>query len=738
RAEMLVKQINFLMGGAEEPDAGSQGNNDRGFNPFDPFGRSFSRSRSSQSSEHEDKFRVSADVKNNSLILWCNEFELRKVEDLIEQLQGVPDTGGGDFEVHVYRLNTLDPEPLVSTLQDMDALGVHASLKADKESKSIVAYATVADHKKIEDLIARLDSSGRKFEVVQLRRLQADYVAGTVEFMMGAAEEKQQSSSRYYFDYYPMNRGDKNKDDKSGFKVDADVENNRLLLLANAAEMEEVTNLLVKLGEIPAEGGDPSTVRVLDTLPGPELEKLLKQVEKAWPSVAPNPLLLPDPGTSPKKEEAEPAPATDKKDARPGTAQSQPASPLFRFAQQETTKEESAAGGAAERESARPVLGQPEVPTGKTDAAGPVSPQSGEPDEETAGTATTPEKAKADGAGAAVGTTKAANAAGPASAPAGMSGGQTAAGDKAPVSITVGPDGRLVISSEDTRALDRLEELLSNLAPAHPDYQIYQLKYAYASTVALNLEDIFEDKKEESGSRSRFSFYDYYGGGNDEKDEKVRLSQRRPLKFISDYSSNSILVQNADPGQLRVISEVIEFYDQPEPSDSQSVRKTEVVAVKYSKASVIAETVKDVYRDLLSANDKALANNQQKNTPERSYTYVYDSADSDEERKTPSFKGMLSLGVDDLSNTLIVSAPAYFISDVLQVIEDLDLAAEPKSETVEIISVKKGVSAPELQKTLMKILQERSAGKPKESKKPSQNDRPDQGRSPGGGGPERR
>jgi type II secretory pathway component GspD/PulD (secretin) len=680
RAEMVVKQINFLMGGAENANQDTQDNSNRGYNPFDPFGRSFSRPRSSQSPGHEDKFRVSADVKNNALILWCNEFELRKVEGLLEQLEAMPDSGDGVFEVHVYRLNTLDPEPLVSTLEDMDALGVHASLKADKESKSIVAYATAPDHKKIQDLIDRLDASGRKFEVVQLRRLQADYVAGTIEFMMDAGEKEQQNTSRYYWDYYPRNRGGE-QDDKSGFKIDADVENNRLLLLANEAEMAEVMNLLVKLGEIPAEGGDPSTVRVIDSLPGPELEKLLRQIEKAWPAVAPNPLLLPGKDNEAKEKQAEPTGGPEKKDLRPSTAGNVPPSPRFRFAQHEASAEEPAAEPPPVQEQAEP-LGE------KTEADAP---------------ALNPLK--------------------------------TAAA-KTPVSITVGADGRLVIASEDTQALDRLEELLANLAPNRPDYEIFQLKYGWAYSVALTLEDIFEDKKEDKSSRGRsFFYYDYYGynNNNNDKSEKLRLSQRRPLKFISDSQSNSILVQNADPGQLKVIAELIEFYDQPEPSDSQSIRKTEIVAVKYSKASVIAETVKEVYRDLLSANDKALANNQQKNMPERSYTYVYDSSGSDEERKTPSFKGMLSLGVDDLSNTLIVSAPAYFITDVLQVIETLDRAAEPTTETVEVISLDKGVSAPELQKTLMKILQQRSGGKPKENDKPPQPGWP--GPGPGGPGP---
>ena len=675
RAEMVVKQIDFLMGGAAEKETTESSGNNRGFNPFDPFGRSSSPPRSSRPKAHEDKFRVSADVKNNALLLWCNEFELRKVEGLLEQLEAMPESDNGIFEVRVYRLNTLDPGPLVVTLEDMDALGVHASLEADKESKSIVAYATEVGHKKIQDLIDRLDSSGRKFEVVQLRRLQADYVAGTIEFMMDAGEEEDQSSYSRYF-YY---RGRSNeKEEKSGFKIDADVESNRLLLLANEAEMKEVMNLLVKLGEIPSDEGDPSKIRIIDSMPGEELEKLLKRIEKAWPSVAPNPLLLPDKDKDVQDKAAQPT--DSKRPAQSSRAAAPSAGPPVWFAQLETTDETSAAKP--------PVAG-----------ANPSD------------TEALPDPLKAD-------HTEDKSIAG-----------------KAPVSITIGPDGRLVIASDDTQALDRLEQLLSTLAPRRPDYEIFRLRYAYASTVSLTLEEIFEEKEKDDSSRGRsYFYYDYYGGGgNNDKDDKVRLSKRRPLKFVWDSGSNSILVQNADPDQLRLIGELIEFYDQPEPPDSQSVRKQEIVRVKYSKASVIAETVKDVYRDLLSANDKALANNKEKSSPERSYTYVYDSSGSDEERKAPSFKGLLSLGVDDLSNTLIVSAPAYFITDVLEVIENLDQAAEPTTETVEVISLGEGVSALELQKTLMKLLQQRSAGEQGESGKPPEQKKP--GNGSGGPGP---
>lgn len=87
-------------------------------------------------------------------------------------------------------------------------------------------------------------------------------------------------------------------------------------------------------------------------------------------------------------------------------------------------------------------------------------------------------------------------------------------------------------------------------------------------------------------------------------------SKRKALKFISDSDSGTIIVQGADVQQLKVIEELINIYDQPLATDGKQVRKTQVFTLKYSKATILAEAVKDVYRDLLSTNDKAYQNNQ--------------------------------------------------------------------------------------------------------------------------------
>ena len=49
--------------------------------------------------------------------------------------------------------------------------------------------------------------------------------------------------------------------------------------------------------------------------------------------------------------------------------------------------------------------------------------------------------------------------------------------------------------------------------------------------------------------------------------------------------------------------------------------------------------------------------------------------------RIPQFKGLLSIGVEEKSNTLVVSAPVYLIKDVMKLIREVDeLRCESKSK----------------------------------------------------------
>ncbi|HUT88894.1 MAG TPA: secretin N-terminal domain-containing protein [Thermoguttaceae bacterium] len=766
RAESVAKIVDFMMGGGREEEQ-DRSRSSRSFNPWDRYRSSSSRHGDD---EHTDRFRVDADTKNNTLVLWCNEFELRKVEDLLERLRENQWEGPDPSTVKIYRLMTLDPQPFVTTLEEMETLGFQARLEVDEENNSIVAYASESDHAKIQELIEQLDGSGRQFHVVPLRRLEADDVAGTIAWMMAGKEDEQQSGhsrNYYYYDIYGSSGRDKDKKTDE-FRVDADVEYNRLLLWANEIEMAEVQNLLVKLGEVPPEGGDSSTVRVLDVLPGPEKDKLLERIRRVWPSLAPNPLVTPEPEESEESEEKKvgegeqsegskekgtPAKSRPTTAASAATAPASPAvdgshssalrvaaadsdGPVFRFAQLEQKSAESAASQES-AESAPPLppksaesqapqepgdavsqkstetkaSDKPSEPLPEENATQKVGESSAEPVQQKATSAEASPEAEKQPA------PPADSPAAPAEAPSESEQPPAAAPtddarNRPPVSITEAPDGRLIITSEDTEALDQLEDLISRLAPPRRDYHVFELKFAEAYWVKWNLDDFFKEEDKESNSSSRY--YDYYWGpqSSGSGETSRRLSKRRPLKFISDDDTNTILVQGATPDQLRIIEELIELYDQPPSTDSESARRTEVFQVRYSKADVVAEAVKEVYRDLLSDRDKALANRgqQQQQKTESRYSYTYVLGDEGDERKMPRWKGYLSVGIDTLSNTLIVSAPEFLFRDIERLITDLDEAAKP-TDAVQVLQLGRGVSASVVQETLSKVLAEAAATK---------------------------
>jgi hypothetical protein len=282
-----------------------------------------------------------------------------------------------------------------------------------------------------------------------------------------------------------------------------------------------------------------------------------------------------------------------------------------------------------------------------------------------------------------------------------------------PVAITRGRDGRLVISSQDPAALDLLEDLVREMAPHRKDFEVFELKYAPSFWVKLNLEDFFEEKDKKDNGSSLYRRWYWDMPPEEDKEDPRRLSQRRPLKFISDDDTNTIVVQGADPQQLQTVRELIQLYDQPPPEDAQSRRVTQIFAIRYSRADVIAEALKDVYRDLLSSNDKALQNQQQQqNQRPAGETYITnigfgEESEQRERRTQVTFQGKLSIGVDALTNTLLISTEGEsLMRNVQEMVLRLDDAAKPRT-TVEVLRVS-GMGGSPLQKALAEIFREQT------------------------------
>ena len=698
----------------------------------------------------------------------------------------------------IYRLESVDPQTLVDLLQQLGDLDPGTTLKVDKEKKSIMAWASLADHLTITTLVDKLDQSSRKFEVITLKRLDAEYVAGTIRMLLDAEVKEEDTNTRpRYFGYYDQGQNQQKQKERS-FRIEADIENNRLLVNANSLEMDEIRQLLIKLGELPDPNATDDGIRVFEINPDEDLHELQQRLQHYWRRKNRLEFDLPkeslpvdgNPDSS-TEESATKTPAavdeTEQKKTPPddvtqNAAESSRIS-IWKNGRRQTASVSSAAAdsvaGSAFDELLREVKllcdldknpsrrsTEKELPavaevaqTFDPSASGSkllASSATGRFSSDARPSMNSP--VSVSGSGTAVLTSRdidestpsepvidrklidrlrrqlqdlptekdesavvmpedATSAAQPADeqpARDHQSGepqdfDQSDAQGSA-IKFSVTPDGRLIASSRDIAALAELESLMGQVAAPRRSYKVFRLKYATPSWVTLNLKDFFKSEEQTKGGLE----YDPWWGivpSQKKTTGKHSLSKRRQPQFISDNFTSTILVRDADAKQLQTIEDLIAIYDIPEPSDSRSMRVTTIFRLKNAKAGNVAAAVKDVFRDLLSSNDKALEKDEKGQRQSSSGLVTFlprgpskDGGDDGEENPI-RFKGLLSIGIDDSSNTLIVSSSGTLMETISEMIESLDDAAD-SSSIVQVLHVDGTVDLGLIQerlKDLMKV-----------------------------------
>ena len=611
----------------------------------------------------EQKASIIANHRENAIIATAPPETMQIIEQTVKLLDAAPESATS-FEsqlrrIKAYRLNEIDAETLTETLLDLGGFDPKTTITPDEDNSAIIVKGPIADHFVVQEVIEKLDGAVREFKVIPLRRLPADYVAGTIRFMMGSAEEEEDNNDSYrWWD----NDNDDEKETTAGqFRVDADVAGNRLLLYANPTEIEEIHNLLIQLGEIRPRDGDRSTVRVLD-LSDDRAAEFLRLLEANWGADESHPLkidpeLLRDPAPSDEGEDVN-EDANEEESAKPNadpvtpiTVPTEPAAPAT------TSSRDNPSGAILAQAGAAHLMLQDElVPTESTPPPNAAEDPAGIEPESPEDSSSKPK----------------------------------------PVTIRRGPDGKLIVHSEDPRMLNIVEDLMYELAPPPKNYEVFKLEYptTYMYDVIYNLEMYFEvgmfAEDEDDGDSSPFFFR--WDDDQSEKETPLRLSERKELKFIPDPYTRTIIVQGASPEQLETIEELIKIYDQPQSQNSGDLRVTKIFSIEHAKAETIATAIKDVYRDLLSANDRAFQSRGgerregQRPMAERSYTYVYGGGDDNrsEPEEPIKFKGLLSIGVDEESNTLVISAAQALMGSIEILIKELDTAAK-QQEAVSVV-----------------------------------------------------
>jgi type II secretory pathway component GspD/PulD (secretin) len=200
-----------------------------------------------------------------------------------------------------------------------------------------------------------------------------------------------------------------------------------------------------------------------------------------------------------------------------------------------------------------------------------------------------------------------------------------------------------------------------------------------------------------------------------------QLGKQRKLKFISDTDTRSLMVIGADEKQLKTIRELIKLWDVPEKTNKQRLRFTKLVRIEHSNADSVVDAIKDAYRDLLSTNDKAFSKGKT-GAGGATESKHDDSGDSISEGggMNFSFTGRLSMGIDRVTNSVLVSAEGEdLLKLVIEMIKELDKAAEP-SGSVQMIQLG-GTNSEAMEKALMALMRNGAADKNQRQQQPPEN-----------------
>jgi len=583
---------------------------------------------------------IAVNRRQNSLLVNTPPEKAPLIERTIEQID-VPVENGhsvamGKLSMEKYQTMTADTDSVIGALEELGNLDPKTQLQSDSTGKVIYAYATATDHATIKKMIAHLDGTGRRPEVRWLPpHLPAQQMAGTIMELIVPPPKKKENNLPWY--YYRNRDNDKKDERNDGFRALADVENNRLLVWATEAEMEEVDNLIEKLSAR-SDGtfNDRRKVRRLELRDPEATRKLLEQLRTTWSGENKLEIAPPPPKEKPKKNES----AEKEEDKLIG---------VIRFSPGFTLQPTWLAQVVAE-----PAQDEPQAEV------------------------------------------KAVASAEAATAP--------------PIKITINKKGEIILASEDTEALDRLQMLIEQLSPAQTEFKSFQLHYISVIDVVYNLENYFENEMSEGKGEE---ILDWWGRKQQKTPEPgpLTLGKRPPIRFIDDVKTNTLLVANASASQLRVVEEMINLYDQPPNPELYYQRRTEAIKIQYSEATDIANSLKEVYRDLLSSKDKEFRTEEGKSsvTLSRESSYVFgDARDTINGVESPvlvRFSGALAIGVDEISNSVVVSAREAVLKEIKETITKLDRAAMPET-VVRVHSANGVLSAGALRQIIGETLSE--------------------------------
>jgi len=242
--------------------------------------------------------------------------------------------------------------------------------------------------------------------------------------------------------------------------------------------------------------------------------------------------------------------------------------------------------------------------------------------------------------------------------------------------------------------IDAIEKMIKALdEPVSDDSlapRIYPLKFVSALDIEEVLNELFLKKKETRG------YYDYYYGGNEEKDEDVgRLYGK--VRITSETYSNAIIITANSTESLEAVEDILKQLDVPSQAGDSTLR----VELKFADAVEVANSLNVLFAKGGSPPIQGVGqpnpNNPNRNNPNLNNAASQSGFQIEEENeKTPYFPwlggqqdnaasadgravrpasdlvGRVRVVPDKRSNSIMLTSNVHYFPQVLKLINELD------------------------------------------------------------------
>jgi len=589
---------------------------------------------------------ISSDFSGQNLYVTGTPDKVGRLESFIKLLDVTDEAVKStvDMKLRSYPITGDNLQDVYNVLQTI-LEGSSLRLSMQPSTKSIVAYADDTVHQVIDNTIKEMQAPAIDFAVIDLNSLDPYFVVNLIGEMFKTVDPL--SSSR-----------DRRSSDEvlpPGPKVDADPGSRRLFVRGTTAQIDQIKQMVANLDKRKV-AGEP--IRVLP-LRGQTRQQVLETAGRTWQGD--NRILI--------------LPSADSIGDQPG--------PIERVIHSDSS-------------SGRPVSAPIKLPTGVDDRFEAGAVPSLKADDNGKGEALVSFNSEDVDGECAVPTT-----------PKNLVKDSSIRGQLIPEGI--------MIQSNDLDALDRFQNQLLEVAestrktPSPP--VIYYLKYVNAEDAVKMLADLLDGGRSLAppvggtlinGGSTGFSSGRYTGSLTWNK-EGVTTVTAGTATIVSDARLNRLIVQGTTE-DISVIDEYMRIVDKGSSiTDIETFGRSHVIELNYTKATEVAEMVKQAFANRIAANPQA---NQQGGRVENRETAVRttdSNRSNDDQRREVAEKPTrgrmpeMTVAAHEPSNSIVITAPDALFAEVESLVKSIDSKSE---QVVEVIPAKDGVDLEMILRTL--------------------------------------